>query len=160
VVSSAPMKLCRLVFARSTAILVLCLSVMVVSVLPVGCSSTAGPGGTGGAKGSGGSIGSGGSTGSGTGGSSAADAGSDVRAPGTGGRAATDAGSSGAGGTIVMVDAAGNTLTCADLLACCNRVTDATAMALCLQQYNNLRTQGNAACGNLLTQIRANGGCP
>ena len=130
----------------------------------VGCSSTTthtdagGAGGLPGSSGAGG--GSGGRSGSGSGGR-AGSGGSN----GSGGRAAGDAGtdaraSGGAGGTIITVDAAGNTLTCADLLTCCNRVTNAQLMAACLQQYNTLRTQGDPACGNLLTQIRANGGCP
>ena len=145
-------------FARSTAILFLCLSAVVISTAPIACSSTGAPGGAGGSTGA---VGTGGSKGTG---GNVNDAGTDARAGGSGGRAggtgADARDTSGAGGTIITVDAAGNTLTCADLLACCNRVTNAQAMALCLQQYNTLRTQGDPACGNLLTQIRANGGCP
>jgi hypothetical protein len=78
---------------------------------------------------------------------------------GTGGSTATDAGPTGTGGTVVMVDAAGNTFTCADLVACCNSITNAQGKALCLTQYNQLMSQGNMACGNLLAQIKANNVC-
>jgi hypothetical protein len=146
---------------RSTAILFLGLAAA-ISALPGACGTTTTHGDAGGAGGLPGSSGVGGGTGSG--GRSASDAGPDARASGTGGRgvdAGADArGSGGAGGTIVTVDAAGNTFTCADLLTCCNRVTNTTLMAACLQQYNTLRTQGDAACGNFLAQVRANGGCP
>ena len=82
-----------------------------------------------------------------------ADAGADVR-----GDVRADV--SGAGGMIVLVDAAGNTFTCAQLLTCCNSITVANLKTACLNEYTTVMPGGNSACGNVLAQIKANGGCP
>jgi hypothetical protein len=147
------MFLAEVVFMKAPRLSFLFLSLLLSGVtIPLACSSskTAGDAGSSdsGARGTGGAMaGAGGKTG--TGGKT-----------GAGGSTATDAGPTGAGGTIVMVDAAGNTFTCADLLACCNSIANAQGKALCLAQYNQLMSQGNMACGNLLAQIKANSVCP
>jgi len=141
----------------------LSLIVSVVMSFAVACGSEhpSGDAGSGGAdagatggRGAGGANGAGGAKG--TGGALAGAAGG---RGGSGAGGHVDAGSSGAGG-IILVDAAGNTLTCAQLLACCNSITNAQGKALCLQEYGTVMPQGNMACGNILTQIKANGVCP
>jgi hypothetical protein len=64
----------------------------------------------------------------------------------------------GTGGTVVLVDASGNSYTCANLLACCNSTTNTTLKNACLQQYN-AANGSDATCNNLLTQIKANNLC-
>jgi hypothetical protein len=153
------MNLPRLSSVRNAAVLSLWMALAAMTAAPVACSSSNSPGGTGGSTGSGGS-GNGGANG--TGGSGATDAGADVRASGSGGRTG-DAGTDvrGTGGMIVLVDAAGNAFTCADLLACCNAAPAGQARTLCLGLYNNDLPRGDMACGADVVQIRNNGGnCP
>lgn len=133
--------------------LVFALSMMVASAIGfAGCGSSSSPnnndGGTGGASGAvGGSTGAGGasSAGGSTGAGGHADAGAVGGSTGAGGASATDAGSGG----------------CANLLACCNsaNASQAQLMALCLQQYNNTKAMGDAACSNVLQMIKNNGLC-
>lgn len=131
----------------------------------LGCSNTsshgdgvggasAGSGGSGGAKGAAGATGAGGGAG-GRGGTT--DAGADLRADG---RADARADASGAGGTFVIVDGSGTNYTCAQLLACCNSVTDAQAKSLCLTEYNTVSPGGDSSCNGILATIKRNGGCP
>jgi hypothetical protein len=151
----------------------LLLPVIAILAVPLACSTEHGSGdaGRGGsdAGASGGSRGAGGANGStgvgGAGGGAGAKGTGGAVVTGTGGRGGSgagghvDAGTSGAGG-IILVDAAGNTFTCAQLLACCNSIASAQGKALCLQEYGTVMPQGNMACGNILAQIKANGVCP
>ncbi len=131
--------------------LMLALSMMVLSTIGLascGSSSTSNnDGSTGGSSGAvGGSSGAGGasSAGGSTGAGGRTDAGTDTRT-GAGGASGTDSGSGG----------------CADLLACCNsgNASQAQLMALCLQEYNNAKSMGDAACSNVLQMIKNNGLC-
>jgi hypothetical protein len=144
--------LAEVVFMKASRLSFLFLSLLLsAATIPLACGSSKTAGDAGfsdsGARGTGGAMaGTGGNTGAGG-------------KSGTGGSTAIDAGPSGTGGAIVMVDAAGNTFTCADLMACCNSITNAQGKALCLTQYNQLMSQGNMACGNLLAQLKANNVC-
>jgi hypothetical protein len=138
----------------STAALFLTLS---LALGPLGCSSSTPSHGD-----AGGSGGVTGQSDAGTGGSSSGATGGRGGSSGAGGMTGADAGidvrsdANGAGGRIVLVDASGNTYTCADLLACCNTVTDTVLRAQCA----SVASAGNASmCNNTLTQIKANGAC-
>jgi hypothetical protein len=119
----------------------------------LGCSSTSSQGGgVGGARA--GTGGTDGGTGAGVGGrGGTSDAGADVR-----GDVRADV--SGAGGMIILVDAAGNNFTCAQLQTCCNSITVAALKTACLNGYTTVMPGGDSACGNVLAQIKANGVCP
>ena len=124
----------------------------------LGCSSTSSHAdGVGGARaGTGGANGGAGATGAG-GRGGATDAGADARGDI---RGDVRADVSGAGGMIIFVDAAGNNFTCAQLLTCCNSITVASLKTACLNEYTTVMPAGDSMCGNVLTQIKANGGCP
>jgi hypothetical protein len=131
-------------------------------------------GGSGGAKGTGGGTGSGGSTGSGSGGASGASGGdSGSGGVGTGGSAGTggagliglDGGIPGFDGAIPGFDGSfsldGLTVagTCADLLACCNALADATSKADCLSAYNTAKPFGDTVCGAAYSGLKQGGTC-
>jgi hypothetical protein len=137
----------RISAGLSTATLCLVVS-LGVGLVGCGGSSSHGDGSTGAGGAAGPSDGSaGGATGGhgGTSGAPGGDAGTDVA-----GRldAGNDLG-------LVLVDARGNNFTCADLLACCNSITNATDKATCMQGYALASASGNASCNNVLTQIKA-----
>lgn len=61
----------------------------------------------------------------------------------------------GAGGfTGSLGGTTGTTGTCADLLACCNAAS-ATVKAACMNGYNSVVSSGDAACGGVLSGIKA-----
>jgi hypothetical protein len=136
------------------------------------CASVGG--GTGGAKGTGGGTGSGGSTGSGSGGASGASGGASGSggvgaggSTGTGGAGLTglDGGIPGFDGSIPGFDGSfsldGLTIagTCADLLACCNSLADATAKTNCLSAYNTAKPFGDTFCGAAYSGLKQGGTC-
>jgi hypothetical protein len=159
VLSSLPMKAPGFSLTPPGAALLLALSAAAASL---GCSSVSshvdgGGGGAsagiGGTNGGAGTSGAGGSVG---GRSGTTDAAADLRADV---RSDVRGDVSGAGGMIVFVDASGNTLTCAQLLTCCNSIPIANLKTMCLAEYAAMMPNGNAACGNVLAQIQANGAC-
>ena len=127
--------------------------------------------GAGGASGTGG-AGSGGSTGSG--GASGASAGaSGSGGVGTGGSTGSggaglfglDGGIPGFDGSIPSFDGSFSldgftvTGTCADLLACCNALADATSKADCLTAYNTAKPFGDTGCGVAYSGLKQMGTC-
>jgi hypothetical protein len=85
-------------------------------------------------------------TGGGTGGSGGGTGGS---GGGTGGSGGGTGGSGGGGGG-----------TCADLMKCCNAMTNADSKASCNQAYMGVMAGGDQACGGVLAIYRANKLCP
>jgi hypothetical protein len=131
------------------------------------CVGGGGSGGTHGGGGVGG-AGTGGTTGGGSGGASAGAAG----APGAGGAATSGSGgNTGVGGTGLFGFDAGisgfDALpgldafagTCADLLACCNSIADATKKAQCQAGYALVQSSGDTACGVAYTGLKQDGYC-
>jgi hypothetical protein len=87
--------------------------------------------------------------GGGTAGTSGGTAGTSGGTAGTsGGTAGTSGGTAGTSGT---------SYTCADLLACCNAVSDATLKAACMTEYTSFKAMamGDTLCGTLLTNVKA-----
>jgi hypothetical protein len=76
---------------------------------------------------------------------------------GTGGRSGGGSGGSSGGGTG---GSSGGGATCADLLACCDASTNATAKAICMMQYENIKNAGDATCAMYLPQLKAAMVCP
>jgi hypothetical protein len=128
--------------------------------------------GSGGASGTGG-AGSGGSTGSGSGGASGSSGGASgsggvgTGSTGTGGTGliGLDGGIPGFDGSIPGFDGSfsldGLTIagTCADLLACCNSLADATSKTDCLSAYNLAKPFGDTGCGAAYTGLKQGGTC-
>ncbi len=54
----------------------------------------------------------------------------------------------------------GTSGTCADLLACCNAIANASVKAACMSEYTTLMAQGDAQCGAAVSGLRAGGACP
>jgi hypothetical protein len=137
------------------------------------CVGSGAGGGAGGARGTGG-TGSGGSTGAASGGASGASGGvSGSGGVGNGGSAGAggaglpglDGGIPGFDGSIPGFDGGfsldGLTVagTCADLLACCNALADATSKADCLSAYNTAKPFGDTVCGAAYSGLKQGGTC-
>ena len=83
-------------------------------------------------------------------------------APGTGGMPGAGGMTAGAGGAAGAGTGGAAGYTCADLLACCDSLTNpsqAQLQAQCLTVYNSAMT-GTTSCGTALAMIKLNGLCP
>ena len=94
------------------------------------------------------------STSSGTGGKGS------TTTTGTGGKGSTTTtGTGGKGSTTGSAGAGSSSGTCDDLMACCNKATNAQIKSACQMAYDSAKSSGDAICGMILSGIKASA-CP